>query len=91
VIASEGQPYYITGQLCVKIAITVTYASVEGKVGEIAKLDETSFVLGHAIADLSIDLRSGAFQRVDLVQLRDGLGILNPGKKLFSGHNPHWQ
>lgn len=60
-----------------------THASEEGEVGEVAMIEETSFVAGHAVADLRVNLRCAALQWLEIVELRHRDWVLNPCKKLF--------
>lgn len=52
-------------------------------------LDQTCLARWHAIADLGVDLGSGAFEGAQLIELGDGGGVLDPVKQLFAGYDPY--
>jgi hypothetical protein len=54
---------------------------------------QACLVLGHTVAylEVGINLRSGALERCNLIQLRDRDRILDPIKELLVGDNPNWR
>jgi hypothetical protein len=68
-----------------------THASEEREVGEVTLLQETRLILRNTIAYLKrrINLRSGALQRLEGIELRDRHGVLDPSKKLLVRNDPN--
>jgi len=50
---------------------------------------QTSFVIGHSVADLSIDPRGRALQGSKIIEVRHTSGVLRPGQKLLAGDDPN--
>lgn len=66
-----------------------THACVEGKVGEGTVTQQTGFVPRDPVTDLGINLRSRAFQRIEIVEVGYTSRVLRPGQELLARDDPN--